>query len=41
MTKGQHGNKEKKKPKQAPAPVVPVTASDVKLAGGSVAPRKK
>ena len=43
MSKGQHGNKEAKKPKKAPAPVVPVTpdtASRV-AAAVSVAPRKK
>ena len=43
MSKGQRGNKEQKKPKKAPAPVLPATAAAL-LPGGvaaSVAPRKK
>jgi hypothetical protein len=43
MSKGQHGNKELKKPKKAPAPVVPAASDTVvrTAATVAVAPRKK
>lgn len=40
MAKGRSGNKEQKKPKQAPAPVAPVKPADLKVMGGVAPPRK-